>query len=65
MPLLTTREQRLLDLLAAGHGNAAIAAELQLAPKTVSNLVSALVTKLGVTDRRAAISRVRIVDDCR
>jgi DNA-binding NarL/FixJ family response regulator len=65
MPNLTTRERTLLDLLAAGHGNAAIAARLQLAPKTVSNLVSALITKLGVTDRNAAIRRVRTVGDCR
>ena len=65
MPNLTTRERTLLDLLAAGHGNAAIAARLQLAPKTVSNLISALIAKLGVTDRNAAIRRVRTVGDCR
>ncbi|HEV2783449.1 MAG TPA: response regulator transcription factor [Actinophytocola sp.] len=65
LPSLTMRERQLLDLLAAGHGNAAIAARLRLAPKTVSNLVSALQTKLGVTDRKAAISRMRTVGDCR
>jgi DNA-binding NarL/FixJ family response regulator len=62
---LTTRERQLLDLLAAGHGNAAIAARLQLAPKTVSNLISALTAKLGVTDRKAAIRHIRTVGNCR
>lgn len=65
LPSLAPRERALLDLLADGHGNAAIAARLQLSPKTVSNQVSALVSKLGVPDRRAAISRVRAIGDCR
>lgn len=65
LPSLTSRERELLDLLAAGHGNAAIAAKLGLAPKTVSNLVSALTAKLGVADRSAAIRRVRTLGDCR
>lgn len=65
LPNLTERERQLLDLLAAGHGNAAIAARLQLAPKTVSNLISALIAKLGVADRNAAIRRVRTVGNCR
>jgi len=65
LPPLSTREQELLALLGAGYGNAAIAARLRLAPKTVSNLVSALVVKLGVTDRKAAVRRVRTVGDCR
>ena|SRR2546430_6129102 len=65
LPALSARERELLDLLAAGYGNAAIAARLRLAPKTVSNLISALVAKLGVTDRRAAVRRVRTLDDCR
>jgi DNA-binding NarL/FixJ family response regulator len=65
LPLLTGRERQLLDLLAGGHGNAAIAAELRLAPRTVSNLLSALVTKLGMTDRGAAVSRARRAGQCR
>jgi DNA-binding NarL/FixJ family response regulator len=64
-PTLTTRERQLLELLEAGHGNAAIAAILDLAPKTVSNLISALTTKLGVIDRKAAVRRIRMVGDCR
>lgn len=65
LPPLSARERELLDLLVAGHGNAAIAARLQVSPKTISNQVSALVAKLGVPDRRAAISRVRAIGDCR
>jgi DNA-binding NarL/FixJ family response regulator len=65
MPVLTARERELAALLAAGHGNAAIARRLERAPKTVSNQVSALVAKLGVADRSAAISRVRAIRDCR
>ncbi len=65
LPRLTARERELAELLAAGHGNAAIARQLDRAPKTVSNQVSALVAKLGVADRSAAISRVRAVGDCR
>lgn len=65
LPALTRRERELLDLLGEGHGNAAIAARLQVSPKTVSNQVSALLAKLGVPDRRAAISRIRAVGDCR
>ncbi|HEU5474091.1 MAG TPA: response regulator transcription factor [Actinophytocola sp.] len=56
LPDLTDREAALLDLLAEGYGNAAIAARLQLAPKTVSNLISTLVAKLGVSGREAAVS---------
>jgi DNA-binding NarL/FixJ family response regulator len=65
LPALTARERELLGLLADGHGNAAIASRLRVAPKTVSNQVSSLVAKLGVPDRRAAISRVRAIGDCR
>jgi DNA-binding NarL/FixJ family response regulator len=65
LPMLTARERALLDLLGTGLGNIAIAARLQLAPKTVSNLISTLIAKLGVTDRSAAIRRVRTLDNCR
>jgi DNA-binding NarL/FixJ family response regulator len=65
LPALTDRERELAGLLAAGHGIATIAHQLGRAPKTVSNQISALVSKLGVTDRSAAISRVRAVGGCR
>lgn len=54
-PMLTERELAMLDRLAAGADNAAIARALGLATKTVRNQVSLLLTKLGVTDRAAAV----------
>lgn len=58
-PELTAREREILDLLAAGLPNGAIAARLFVAPKTVANNVSAIFTKLQVADRAAAIIRAR------
>ncbi|MGH3734107.1 MAG: response regulator [Micromonosporaceae bacterium] len=58
-PELTAREREILDLLAAGLSNAAIAARLAVAPKTVANNVSAIFTKLQVADRAQAIVRAR------
>jgi DNA-binding NarL/FixJ family response regulator len=58
-PDLTTRERQVLDLLAAGVPNPAIARRLQLAPKTVANHISAIFAKLGVTGRPEAIVRAR------
>ncbi len=49
-PSLTAREREVLDLLAAGVPTASIA-RLELAPKTVSNHVSNILTKLQLTDR--------------
>ena len=53
LPALTARERAVVDLVAAGHGNQAIARRLGLSSKTVANNVSALLTKLGVADRAA------------
>ena len=50
-PMLTEREREVLDLIAAGRNNSQIAAELFLAPKTVRNNVSAILSKLQATDR--------------
>jgi DNA-binding NarL/FixJ family response regulator len=58
-PELTTRERQILDLLAAGLSNSAIADRLDLASKTVANNVSAIFTKLGIADRSAAIVQAR------
>lgn len=51
---LTGRERRVLDLLAAGLPTGAIAARLGIASKTVSNNLSTIFTKLGVTNRTEA-----------
>ncbi|GAB2647536.1 response regulator [Kribbella swartbergensis] len=58
-PELTTREREILDLLAAGLPNAAIANRLDLAAKTVANNVSTIFTKLGIADRSTAIIQAR------
>src|SRR5436853_416102 len=51
LPELTDREREVLDLLAKGHGNMAIAQRLFLSEKTVRNHVSNVFTKLHVADR--------------
>ncbi len=53
-PELTDREREVLAGLASGLTNARIAAQLHLSPKTVRNLVSVILAKLGVADRHAA-----------
>ncbi len=58
-PELTDREREVLDLVAAGHRNAAIAEELFLSPKTIANHISSIFAKLAVADRSAAIVRAR------
>jgi DNA-binding NarL/FixJ family response regulator len=58
-PMLTEREREVLDLIAAGHSNGQIAATLFLAPKTVRNNVSAILSKLQATDRAEIIIRAR------
>lgn len=58
-PELTTRERQVLDLLAAGQRNSAIAGRLGMSEKTVRNHLSSILTKLQVEDRSAAIVRAR------
>jgi DNA-binding NarL/FixJ family response regulator len=58
-PELTGRELEILDLLAAATPTSAIARRLQLAPKTVSNHVSNILTKLQVSDRTQAAMKAR------
>lgn len=58
-PDLTNREREILDLIAAGHGNADIASRLFLSPKTIRNHVSSIFSKLQVADRAQAIVRAR------
>ncbi|MFU8874315.1 response regulator transcription factor [Micromonospora sp. SL4-19] len=58
-PELTPREREVLNLIAAGLGNAAIAVRLGLAPATVSNHISSIFGKLQVASRAEAIIRAR------
>ncbi len=56
---LTERELEILDLIARGDNNQAIANKLSLSIKTVQNYVSSILTKLQVADRAQAIVRAR------
>src|SRR6266571_1906103 len=58
-PELTDREREVLELLARGELNAAIARRLGLSPKTVRNHVSNIFAKLQVADRAQAVIRAR------
>lgn len=58
-PQLTAREREVLDLVAAGCGNRAIAGRLHLSEKTVRNHLSALLLKVGVTDRGSLLVAAR------
>ena len=58
-PTLTEREREILQLLARGSTNHAIAQQLALSVKTVNNYVSNIFSKLQVTDRAQAIIRAR------
>ena len=57
---LTARERDVLRLVAQGHENSAIAAELMISPTTVKTHVGHLFDKLGVDNRvQAAVYAVR------
>jgi DNA-binding NarL/FixJ family response regulator len=58
-PQLTDREREVLDLVAQGRANTAIATRLGLSQKTVRNHVSNILTKLQVADRAQAIVQAR------
>jgi DNA-binding NarL/FixJ family response regulator len=58
-PALTEREREVLEMVAAGQGNAAIAHHLMISLKTVRNHVSNIFTKLQVSDRAQAIVKAR------
>jgi DNA-binding NarL/FixJ family response regulator len=59
---LTRREREVLDLVAAGQNDGAIARHLDLAPKTIRNNVSSIITKLHVTGRADIIKLAREAD---
>ena len=58
-PELTDRELEVLELVARGRANGAIAQQLYLSEKTVRNSVSLIFSKLGVSSRAEAIARAR------
>jgi DNA-binding NarL/FixJ family response regulator len=58
-PQLTHREHEVLDLVARGLGNQAVARRLFLSEKTVRNSVSTILAKLQAQDRGEAIARAR------
>jgi DNA-binding NarL/FixJ family response regulator len=59
LPELTDRERTILAMIAHGQSNATIAKQLVLSPKTVSNYVSNIFSKLQVADRVQAMLRAR------
>lgn len=59
LPELTEREHEILTLIAQGQSNPAIARQLGLSNKTVSNYVSNIFSKLQVADRAQAMLRAR------
>lgn len=58
-PQLTPREREVLELVATGLTNTAIAGRLYLSPKTIRNLVSTVLGKLHANDRGHAIELAR------
>lgn len=58
-PELTDRELEVLELVAQGLSNGAIALRLHLSEKTIRNSVSTIFTKLGVASRAELIARAR------
>jgi DNA-binding NarL/FixJ family response regulator len=58
-PELTDREREVLALIVDGKSNAQIAEVLSLSPKTVSNHISNIFSKLQVLDRAQAVSKAR------
>lgn len=58
-PELTEREGEVLAFIAQGYNNSEIAEKLVLSPKTVSNHISNIFSKLQVADRAQAIVRAR------
>lgn len=59
LPGLTSREAEVLELVAQGLGNHAIAARLHLSVKTVQNRVSDLLAKVGAATRAELVARAR------
>ena len=59
---LTSRELEVLEMLAAGRSNQAIARELVVTLDTVKKHVSHVLGKLGAASRTEAVARARQLD---
>ncbi len=59
VPVLTTRQAQVLELLAAGHGNKEIRHRLGIAERTVRAHLTELFALLGVHGRMPAVIRAR------
>ncbi|MFP5345953.1 MAG: response regulator transcription factor [Actinomycetes bacterium] len=60
---LTPREREVLDLVALGASNAAVAEAMVVSPGTVKKHLDNIYAKLGVSSRSAAAQRVRARGD--
>jgi DNA-binding CsgD family transcriptional regulator len=58
MKLLTRREQQVLAMISAGESNAHIAEALHIERKTVKNHINSIYSKLHLTSRYEAITRI-------
>ena len=56
---LTTRELEVVRLIAQGHSNAEIAAELFVSDATVKTHINHIFSKLGARDRSQVIVKAR------
>jgi DNA-binding CsgD family transcriptional regulator len=56
---ITDREREVLELIARGLDNAAIASQLSVRPKTVRNHINGIFDKLNIPNRGQAIVRAR------
>lgn len=56
---LTTRQQAVLQMLATGESNKAIAQAMGISPATVKNHLDAIFEKMGVTNRLQAVMLAR------
>jgi DNA-binding CsgD family transcriptional regulator len=61
--VVTPRERQVLEAVAAGHRDTAIAAELGIAPSTVAALLRSAMAKLGARTRVEAVARLAGIND--